>query len=65
MVDLHPSIVIIFETHEVQPLFPYHVAFIVHVECMNNTIKRTIIDEGIAASLISLAYRKGLDSPPL
>ena len=65
MADSHPSIVIRFETHEVQLHFPYHVAFIVHVECMNNTIKHTVIDEGVVASVMSLTYWKGLGSPPL
>ena len=54
--DSHPSTVIKFETCEVQPNFPYHVALLVHVECMNNTIKQTMIDEGVAASVMSLAY---------
>ena len=56
MVDSNPSIVIIFETHEVQPHFPYHVDFLVHVECMNNMIKRIVIDDSDAAYVMSLAY---------
>ena len=32
---------------------------------MNNTIKHTVIDEGVAASVMSLACWKGLGSPPL
>ena len=39
MVDSNPSTTVRFETHEVQPHLYYHVAFLVHVECMNNTIK--------------------------
>ena len=54
MVDSHPSIVIRFETHEVHPCFPYH------VEGMNNTIKCTVIDEGVTTFVMSLAYWKGL-----
>ena len=65
MVDSHPSTVIKFETHEFHPRFPYHVDFLVHVDCMENTIKCTVIDEGVAASMIPLACCKGLGSPTL
>ena len=65
VVDSHPSTVIKFETHEVQPHLPYNVALMVHVGCMNNIIKCTIIDEGVVASVMSLAFWKGLDSPTL
>ena len=61
----HPSIVIKFKTHEVQPHLHYHVSFIVHVECMNNMIKCIVIDEGTVASVMSLTGWKGLGSPPL
>ena len=37
----------------------------IHVECLNMTIKRTVIDEGIAASVMSLSCWKGLGSPEL
>ena len=46
VVDPNASTVVRFETHEVQPYFPYHVYFQVHVECLNKTIKLTVIDEG-------------------
>ena len=65
VVDSNPSTVIKFKTHEVQPLFPYYVPLLVHVDCMNNNIKNTVIDEGVAASMMSLAYLKGLGSPTL
>ena len=65
VVDSHPSIVIKFETHEVQPHFCYHVSLLVHMECMNNTIKHIVIDEGDAGYVISLACWKGLGSPTL
>ena len=63
--DSYPSIVIEFKIHEVQPHVPYHVSLLVHVECMNNTIKCTMIDEGAADSVMSLACWKGLGSPML
>ena len=63
--DSNPSTTVIFDTHEVQPRLPYHVDFLVHVECMNNTIKCTVVDEGVAASVMSLACWKGLSSPTL
>ena len=65
VVDSHPSTMIKFETHELQPHFPYHVALLVHVECMNNTIKHRMIDEGIVAYVMSLSCWKGLGSPML
>ena len=52
-----------FETTDVQCHLPYHVAFQVHVECLNNTIKHMVIDEGALTSIMSLYYWKG--SPPL
>ena len=63
MVDSHHFTVIRFETHEIRAHFPYHVDFIVHVECMNKTIKRAVVDKGVAASVMSLTYWKGLKSP--
>ena len=37
----------------------------VHVECLGMTIKHTVIDEGTAASVMSLSYWKGLSYPEL
>ena len=37
----------------------------VHVECLGMTVKRTVIDEGAASSMMSLSYWKGLSSPEL
>ena len=54
-----------FETVGHQPHFPYYVSLLVHVECLGMTVKRTVIDEGTAASMMSLAYWKGLGSPEL
>ena len=55
VVDPNGSSVVGFETYDVQPHFPYHVDFQVHVECLNKAIKRTIIDKGVATSMMSLA----------
>ena len=57
--------VIKFETHGVHIGFPYYVSLLVHVECLNNTIKRIVIDEGTVASMISLSCWKGLGSTML
>ena len=57
--------VIKFETHGFHPGFPYYVSLLVHVDCLKNTIKCTMIDEGAAASVMSLACWKGLGSPTL
>ena len=62
--DISPS-VIKFETNGFQPLLPYYVSLLVHVVCLNNTIKCIVIDEGVVASMMSLACWKGLGSPTL
>ena len=54
-----------FETHGFHPCFRYYVSLLVHVECLNNTFKRIVIDEGAADSVMSLSCWKGLGSPPL
>ena len=54
-----------FETHGIQPHFPYYESLLIHIECLNNTIMRTVIDEGVVASMMSLACSKGLGSPTL
>ena len=38
---------------------------LVHLECLNMIVKHTVIDEGAAASVISLSCWKGLGSPEL
>ena len=48
------SSVIKFETIGHQPRFPYYVSLLGHVECLNMIIKRTVIDEGVAASVMLL-----------
>ena len=54
-----------FETMGVQPHFPYYMSLLIHVECLNNTIMHTVIDEGIVAFVMSLSCWKGLGSPTL
>ena len=41
---------------------PYYVSLLIHVECLNMTVKRTVIDEGATASVMSLSCWKGLGS---
>ena len=60
--DDNSSSVIKFETVGLQPHLPYYVSFLIHIECLNMTIKRTVIDEGVAASVMSLSCWKGLGS---
>ena len=43
----------------------YYVSLLIHAECLNMTVKRTVIDEAIAASVMSLSCWKGLGSPEL
>ena len=63
--DYSSSSMIKFETHGIQPRLPYYVSFFIHVECLNNTIMRTVIDEDIVTSVMSLACWKDLGSPTL
>ena len=63
--DDSSSSIIKFETMGVQPHLPYYVSLLIHVECLNNTIMHTVIDEGIAASVMSLSCWKGLGSSEL
>ena len=63
--DDNSSSVIKFETAGLQPRFPYYVSLLIHVECINMTVKCTMIDEGATASVMSLACCKGLGSPTL
>ena len=40
-------------------------SLLIHVECLNMTVKHTMIDEGTATSVMSLSCWKGLGSPEL
>ena len=53
------------ENHGIQPRLPYYVSLLIHVECLNNTTICTVINEGIAASVMYLSCWKGLGSPEL
>jgi hypothetical protein len=59
------SKVIKFDVTDVKPCFPYHVAFQIHMGYSKYTIKRTIIDEGIATCMMYLVYWKALGSTTL
>ena len=61
--DDNSSSVIKFETTGLQPHLPYHLSLLIHVECLNMTVKCTVIDEGIASYVMSLSCFKGLGSP--
>ena len=63
--DDNSSLVIKFQTAGLQPHFPYYMYLLIHVECLNMTVKHTVIDEGVAASVMSLSCWKGLGSPEL
>ena len=63
--DDDSSSMIKFETVGLQPRLPYYVSLLIHVECLNMTIKCTVIDEGTAAFVMSLSCWKGLGSPEL
>ena len=60
--DDNSSSMIKFETAGLQPCLHYYVSLLIHVECLNMIIKHTVIDEGVAASVMSLSCWKGLGS---
>ena len=60
--DDNSSSIIKFKTMGIHPCFPYYLSLLIHVECLNMTVKCTIIDEGVAASVMSLSCCKGLGS---
>ena len=43
--DDNSSSVIKFETVGLQPRLPYYASILIHVECLNMIVKRTVIDE--------------------
>jgi len=61
--SLHPhgSKVIKFDVMNVKTHLPYHVAFQIHVEYTKITIKRIVIDEGVAMCVTSLTCWKAID----
>ena len=63
--DDNSSTMIKFETMGVQPFFPYYVSLLIQVECLNMIVKCTVIDEGVASSVMSLSCWNGLGSPKL
>ena len=63
--DYNSSSIIKFETMGLYPRFPYYVSLFINVECLNISIKHTVIDEGVATSVMSLSCWKGLGSPEL
>ena len=63
--DDNSSSIIKFETMGLHPHLPYYVSLLIHVECLNMTVKSTVIDEGVDASVMSLSCWKGLGSPNL
>ena len=63
--DDNSSFIIKFETMGLEPRLPYYVSLLIHVECLNMNVEHTVIDEGTAASVMSLSCWKGLGSPEL
>jgi hypothetical protein len=59
------SKVIKFDVTDVKPRLPYHVAFQIHVDYSKYTIKRIVIDEGVAMCVMSLTCWKAIGSPTL
>jgi hypothetical protein len=59
------SKIIKFDAMDVKPHLPYHVAFQIHVEYSKYTIKRAVVDEGVATCVMSLVCWKAIGSPTL
>ena len=59
------SSIIKFETMGLKPRLRYYVSLLIHVECLNMTVKHTVIDEGATTFVMSLSCWKGLGSPML
>ena len=45
--DDYSSSMIKFETIGLQPHLPYYVSLLIHVECLNMTVKRTVIAKAL------------------
>jgi hypothetical protein len=60
--DLSGSNFVKFDVVDVKPHFPYHVAFKIHVEGMNITIKRIVINEGASTYVMPLSCLKAIGS---
>ena len=63
--DDNSSSMIKFEIVGLQPYLPYYVSLLIHVQCLNMTVKHIVIEEGVAASVMYLSCWKGLGSPEL
>ena len=61
--DDSSSSVIKFETIGIHHRLPYYMSLFIHVECLNMTVKCTMIDKGATVSVMSLSCWKGLGSP--
>ena len=61
--DDSSSSVIKFETMGLQPRLPYYMSLLIHVECLNMTVKRTMIDEGTNASVMYFGMLVGFGFP--
>jgi hypothetical protein len=57
--------VIKFDVTNVKPRLPYQMAFQIHVDYSKYTMKRTVIDEGVAMCMMSLNCWKAIVSPTL
>jgi hypothetical protein len=54
-----------FDVTDVKHRLPYHVDFQIHVEYFKYTIKREVVDEGVATCVMSLVYWKAISSSTL
>ena len=61
--DDDSSSVIKFETAGLQPCLPYYVSLLIHVECLNMIVKRTVIDEGATTSCDVFIMLEGFRFP--
>jgi hypothetical protein len=59
------SMIIKFNVTNINPCFPYHVSFQIHMDYPKYTIKHIVIDEGVATCVMSLTCWKAIGSPTL
>ena len=63
--DDNSSSVIKFETTGLHPCLHSYVSLLIHAECLNMIVKRTMTDKGTATFVMSLSCWKGLGSHEL
>jgi len=64
-IDQTDSNLVFFNHKGYDPRLPTQLDFLIQVKAVNNTVHRTIIDEGASTCIMSMSCWKNLGSPPL